>query len=248
MAIAAHTVTRATITDRMIATAGRLVNERAAAGGPIISEKISRAPTTGTVSAVAAASTSRNASSIRWLATPLASAMSGSDGGVQQRPVEDRDRGDAGEGEQSDGQQLGGGDAEHFAEQRARRTAVRTPAERLRNSAPSASPSTSARAVATSWRPRRPSVAIAIAAAAANAPSPISALIPRRFAAAAPANALFGSAWAGNAEPRRTTKNPTTPASTAMIVATIQVFVMKLENTSRPPARGRRAARVPAVA
>ena len=72
--MAAHTVTSAIATDRTMATGGRIVNERAAAGGPIIRLKMSRAPTTGTVMAVARATTTRNAISIRWLLTPLASA------------------------------------------------------------------------------------------------------------------------------------------------------------------------------
>ena len=37
-------------------------------------------------------------------------------------------------------------------------------------------------------------------------------------------------AWAANAEPRSTTKKPTTPAITATMLAAIQVLTMKLEN------------------
>ena len=55
---------------------------------------------------------------------------------------------------------------------------------------------------------------------------------PIKLAPAAPANAPFGIACAGNADPRSTTKYPTTPAITATIVATIQAFVMKLANIS----------------
>ena len=60
-----------------MATSGRAVNDRAAAGGPIIRLKINSAPTTGTVMAVARAMTIRKADSIRWLRTRLASAISG---------------------------------------------------------------------------------------------------------------------------------------------------------------------------
>src|ERR1700686_3399463 len=41
-------------------------------------------------------------------------------------------------------------------------------------------------------------------------------------------------AWAGNAEPRSTTKYPTTPATTATIVATVQVFIMNPANMPPP--------------
>src|SRR6266566_8716365 len=64
-------------TDNAIARTGLLVRDLAAAGGPIIRLKISRAPTTGTVTAVARATRRRNAISMRWLRTPLASATSG---------------------------------------------------------------------------------------------------------------------------------------------------------------------------
>ena len=42
--------------------------------------------------------------------------------------------------------------------------------------------------------------------------------MPMRLAPAAPAKAPLGMAWAGKAEPRSTTKNPTTPATTATMV------------------------------
>jgi len=61
-----------------MACPGRLVNDRAAAAGPIISANISSAPTTGTVMLVASAITSRKHSSIRRVLTPRASATSGS--------------------------------------------------------------------------------------------------------------------------------------------------------------------------
>ena len=75
-----------------------------------------------------------------------------------------------------------------------------------------------------------------------NTPRPTSVLTPIRLAPAAPANAPVGSASATNAEPRSTTKNPTTPATTATIEATIQVLVMKPENMPSPrPGRCPRA-------
>ena len=76
-AIAAHTVTSANTTDRLMARYGLLVIDRAAAGGPIIRLKISRAPTTGSVMLVASATTTRKHISIRKLDTPRASASSG---------------------------------------------------------------------------------------------------------------------------------------------------------------------------
>ena len=54
------------------------MNERAAAGGPIIRLKISSVPTTGTVIVVASATTARNASCMRKVPMPRASATSGS--------------------------------------------------------------------------------------------------------------------------------------------------------------------------
>ena len=57
------------------------------------------------------------------------------------------------------------------------------------------------------------------AATSEKTPSPMSGLMPTRLAPAAPAKAPFGMAWAGKAEPRRTTKKPTTPAMIATMVA-----------------------------
>ena len=54
------------------------MNERAAAGAPIISAKINSVPTTGTVVVVTSATTTRNARSTRKVAMPRASATSGS--------------------------------------------------------------------------------------------------------------------------------------------------------------------------
>jgi putative phosphoribosyl transferase len=61
-----------------MACPGRLVNDRAAAAGPIISANMSSAPTTGTVMLVASAITIRKHNSIRRVLTPRASATSGS--------------------------------------------------------------------------------------------------------------------------------------------------------------------------
>src|SRR5215469_7695768 len=94
--------------------------------------------------------------------------------------------------------------------------------------------STRVSAVATSCRARRPSQPMASAPARENTVSPASVLTPIRLAPAAPANAPVGSASATKAEPRTTTKNPTTPATTATIVATSQVSVMKLLNIRLP--------------
>src|SRR5215471_2193441 len=64
---------------------------------------------------------------------------------------------------------------------------------------------------------------------------PMRVLMPSRLAPAAPANAPLGMAWAGNAAPRSTTKYPTTPATTATIVAVIQAFIMKPAANMVPP-------------
>src|SRR5947209_5292787 len=77
-AIAAQIVATARAADAASAMPGLLVTDRAAAGGPIIRLKISNAPTTGTVIAVARARISRNAVSIRRPPAPLAAATSGS--------------------------------------------------------------------------------------------------------------------------------------------------------------------------
>src|SRR5450755_535351 len=106
----------------------------------------------------------------------------------------------------------------------------------LRNSAPSPSITTRARAVATSCRPRRPSQPMDRAPMSAKTPSPISVLMPSKLAPVAPANAPCGTASATNAEPRSTMKNPTTPATTAAMVATVQVFSMNPENIAALPA------------
>ena len=55
-------------------------------------------------------------------------------------------------------------------------------------------------------------------------------LTPIRLAPAAPAKEPLGIAWAANAEPRRTVKKPTTPATTATMLATFQALTMKPEN------------------
>ena len=68
----------------------------------------------------------------------------------------DDDRGDADDAENGDGQDLVRGDAEDLSEQK--REDLRLVLGGLaQNSAPRASITTRARAVTTSWRPRRPS-------------------------------------------------------------------------------------------
>ena len=74
------------------------------------------------------------------------------------------------------------------------------------------------------------------APASENTPSPSSVLTPIRLAPAAPAKEPLGIAWAANAEPRRTVKNPTTPATTATMLATFQALTMKPR--TRLPALG----------
>src|ERR1019366_9052903 len=72
-----HTVTRASPTESAKARAGRVDTRRAAAGGPTMSAKVSRAPTTGTVSAVDSAKVTRNTVSITATRTPRTSASAG---------------------------------------------------------------------------------------------------------------------------------------------------------------------------
>ena len=76
----------------------------------------------------------------------------------------------------------------------------------------------------------------------AKVPSPKKMLTPIREAPAAPAKPAWGTAWATKAEPRRTVKNPTTPATTATIVATIQALAMNPVNITRLPAQAARTA------
>ncbi len=111
----------------------------------------------------------------------------------------------------------------------------------LMNRAPSPSIRTRASAVATSCRARRPNAPIPRAPATEKTASPTRVLMPSRLAPAAPAKAPFGMAWAANVEPRSTAKKPTTPATTATIVAAIQVFIMKPLNM--PPPRNGSGAR-----
>lgn len=62
--------------ESAIASSGRAVSDRAAAGGPIIRLKISNAPTTGRAMLVARATTTRNAVSVRFPRIPRASPRS----------------------------------------------------------------------------------------------------------------------------------------------------------------------------
>src|ERR1035441_9647663 len=117
---------------------------------------------------------------------------------------------------------------------------------KLRNRAPRPSITTSVRDVATSRRPRRPSQPMPSAPAREATASPMRVLMPRRLAPAAPAKAPCGTASATNAEPRSTMKNPTTPATTATMVATAQVFAMNPENMALAlPRAGRRVGHSP---
>src|SRR5271169_1857070 len=72
-----HTVTRASATESARARPGRVDTSRAAAGGPTMSAKVNRAPTTGTVNAVANASVRRNTVSVSVTRTPRTSANAG---------------------------------------------------------------------------------------------------------------------------------------------------------------------------
>ncbi len=100
---------------------------------------------------------------------------------------------------------------------------------------------TSTNAVATSWRPRRPSVPIPSAPSSAKAPRPMIVLTPTSAAPAAPAKEPFGIACAANDEPRSTTKKPTSPDTIATTVATIQALTMNPSNIAESRPRSRRA-------
>ena len=105
--------------------------------------------------------------------------------------------------------------------------------------------STSDKAVATSLRDRRLVTPMERAAATANEIKPTSGLMPRRLAPAAPAKAPLGIACAAKEAARSTTKNPTTPASTATIVPLSHALVMKLENMVSATASRRGATNLP---
>ena len=110
----------------------------------------------------------------------------------------------------------------------------------LTNRAPRPSMTTSASAVTTSLRARRPrpsapSAPMPSAPPTAKTARPQMTLMPSRLAPAAPANAPFGMACAANVEPRSTAKNPMMPAITATTVAVIQVFSIRPENMRSPP-------------
>ena len=104
-------------TDRPMASSGRSVNDRAAAGGPIIRLKISRAPTTGSAMLVASATTTRKHISIRYGSHAARLAELGHHRGEHQRAVQHHDRGDAHRAQRGDRGYLVHADAEHLAEQ-----------------------------------------------------------------------------------------------------------------------------------
>ena len=115
--MAAHAVSSARPMERTTAGTGRATKARAAAGGPIMRLKISSAPTTGTVTVVAAATTSRKAISMRRAADAPCLGDVGHRRGEQQGPVEQCDRGDARGAHGEDRHQLGGADTEDLAEE-----------------------------------------------------------------------------------------------------------------------------------
>src|SRR6202050_2788316 len=212
--MALQTVTSAIATDRAMATSGRSVKERAAAGAPIIRLKISSVPTTGTVMVAASATTTRKQSSMAKALTPRASPTSAS----TEESISARYSATIAATHATASAAVG---ATWLAEMPS--TSPNSSdsisgaycALKLRNSAPSPSIITSARAVTTSWRPRRPSTPIDSAPSSEKAPSPTSVLIPSRVAPAAPAKEPLGMAWATNAEPRSTVKKPKRAATAA---------------------------------
>ena len=75
--MAVHAVRSARPTDSTMAGPGRFTKARAAPGGPIMRLKMRRAPTTGSATVVAAATTSRKEISMRSGPMPRDSATSG---------------------------------------------------------------------------------------------------------------------------------------------------------------------------
>ena len=92
-------------TDSPMASNGRSVSDRAAAGGPIIRLKISSAPTTGSVMLVASGDDHQEQHiSIRPARNPRASASSGITEESSSGRYSDSDRGDAHRAEHRDRQ------------------------------------------------------------------------------------------------------------------------------------------------
>ena len=197
-----------------------------------------RAPTTGTVMVVAQATTTRNAISVRWGRSPRASAISG----TMEVSISRRYRTPMARTHTSPRTATGKISlvlTPRISPKSSEKISGSYSVLWLRNAAPRASIITRASAVTTSGRPRRPRDPMPRAARSENTPRPTSGLMPMRLAPAAPAKAPLGMAWAGKAAPRSTTKKPTTPATTATMVATSQALTMKPENISAAPTRSR---------
>src|SRR5579875_628454 len=219
-----------------MAARGSATSSRAAAGGPTMRLNMSSAPTTGTVMAVARATTTRKARSMGRVRSPRASATWGR--------AEDNRR----------GRYRKARAIRHPPARAAVGTSwdVLTPSSspkrrenswgpysvvRLKKAAPRASMVTRARAVTVSRRSLRPRRPMVRAAATAKAARPARVLTPMRVAPAAPAKAPLGMAWAGNADERWTTKKPTAPATVATMVAVTHAWAMKPANTALPSPR-----------
>src|SRR5579875_613514 len=242
--MATHTVTKAKATDRPIASSGRLVNDRAAAGGPMSRLKISSEPTTGTAIVVTSATTARKARSISRGLTPRAWATSG----VTDDSMSGRYNTTIATMHTAAISAVGPSllvDTPRTSPKSSEKITGAYSLVRDKNRSPKASINTIVRAVATSLRARRPSQAIIPAPANENTPSPRMVLAPMSTAPAAPANAPLGSEWAANAAPRSTVKKPTTPVTTATMVAASQALIMNGANITPPRSRPRSSGRRP---
>src|ERR1700678_4415569 len=181
-----QTVTRAMTTARGHGKTGRAVTDLAAADGPIIRLNISSAPTTGTVMLVASAITSRNASSIRRVLMPRASATSGS----AEDSISGRNMTRMAAIDTAPSTRIGSTSPSATPNTSPNSSEYASWAYsvlQLTNSAPIPSIITNVSAVATSLRARRLSPAMQSAPATEKTARPTSALSPSRLAPAAPA-------------------------------------------------------------
>ena len=219
-----------------MATGGRLVNDRAAAGGPISRLKMSRDPTTGTAMVVTSATTTRNARSIARALTPRASATSG----ATEESISGRYRTshghDARGGDRDGGHELAGGDAEDLPEEQREDLGGVLAGPRQEQIAESEHQHDREGGGDVAAGPRRPSPAISTAPARENTPRPMMVLTPIRLAPAAPAKAPLGRACAANADAAQHREEPHHAGHDGHDRGGLQALTMKPANI-RPPRR-----------
>ena len=205
------------------------MNERAAAGAPIMRLKIKQCPDDGHGHGRCEGEDSEEEHLHSEAADAACLSYFGQDGGEHQRPVEDGDGEDAEGAEDRGRRDLVGADSEDLAEQQRVDLWGVLDAEAQEQ-----------RAEGEHRHEREGGRDVVAAPAAEQADrqsaaerehaEPKSVLTPIRLAPAAPAKDPLGIAWAANADPRMTVKNPTTPATTATMLATSQALTMKPEN------------------